>query len=186
MGTTVLLWTGLATLPLWCLGTALLLRRRFPVATRALKQAVGHCAEMDWEELVDKIGKGYGGGAHRIDGVDCVFGVAVLHPSETGLTHRTDDAVFQRRAVPGQKLRRVHLVGHCDCVSLDPFGRFRIGPAVFVDLVRSDDGEVSVEAPRSGDPAETPEDRRARGPKWTTHVGRYRTGLARPAASGNR
>lgn len=136
--TTLAIIAGLLTI--WYISIKAQEIARFPVAYKIIEEKIDELKAKGFDNAAGLIGKGYTKEKIVRKGVEFYLGYVVTKRGMLTGIHSEDSSQITTPLKPGEDPDEVEIYGYVDCVTILPFGYFKMGPSF--DILLNQKGEV--------------------------------------------
>jgi hypothetical protein len=109
-------------------------KTRVPVAMKLIDKKMAELKSAGFDNLVQKVGTGFIDENKVVDGVVYPLRYAVTKMGSFKDLRNVKEEQLKNEIQPGETLRAIDILGYVDCITVIPFGYFKIGPSFILTI----------------------------------------------------
>ncbi len=107
---------------------------RVPVALKIIHQKMEDLKTEGFDKLVKEVGSGYIKEDQVINGVTYSLCYAVAKAGSFKDLRKVSEEQLKNALKPGENIRSIDILGYVNCMSIIPFGYFKMGPSFILTI----------------------------------------------------
>jgi len=109
-------------------------KTRVPVAFKLIDKKIQELKSEGFDKLVQKVGTGYIDENTVIDGVTYSMRYAVTRMGDFKDLRNVKEEQLKNAIGPGETIKVIDVLGYVDCMTVIPFGYFKMGPSFILTM----------------------------------------------------
>jgi hypothetical protein len=109
-------------------------KTRVPVALKLIDKKLQELKSEGFDKLVQKVGTGYIDENTVIDGVTYSMRHAVTKMGSFNDLRKVKEGQLKAVIQPGETIKAIDVLGYVDCMTIIPFGYFKMGPSFILTI----------------------------------------------------
>ncbi|MDD5156242.1 MAG: hypothetical protein PHF11_07170, partial [Candidatus Omnitrophica bacterium] len=109
-------------------------KTRVPVALSLIDKKMEELKSAGFDNLAQNVGTGFIEENTVIDGVTYPMRYAVIRMGDFKDLRNVTQEQLKNAAAPGGAIKAIDVIGYVDCITITPFGYFKMGPSFILTL----------------------------------------------------